>query len=127
MKIKARIFSLLLSHSLFLIPLLFSGCGNGKSKLEGKWRATGNSDSTHVWFLDYTFSGGNFIKDGYPPLHEEGKFKILREKNDSVIVELTPEKDSSLSPYETFFLLSKDGNSFRIATTVFLKVNEEKK
>lgn len=56
--------------------------------MQGTWRLSGMNDATHSWFLEWTFDHGRFNLDGYPPLHQEGKYRVLKEQGNKLTLEL---------------------------------------
>ncbi len=56
--------------------------------MQGTWRLSGMNDATHGWFLEWTFDHGKFTLDGYPPLHQEGKYRILKQQGSKLTLEL---------------------------------------
>jgi hypothetical protein len=66
--------------------------GGSDRYIQGKWRAAGQT-GTHAWFMDWTFDNGRFKQVGYPPLQQEGKYKVVeRTKNGRLILQLYDQK-----------------------------------
>ena len=59
--------------------------------IQGMWRLTGENDG-HAWFLEWTFDHGRFLLKGYPPLAQEGKYRIIKAKGDKLTLELYDQK-----------------------------------
>ena len=59
--------------------------------IQGKWRLTGENDG-HAWFLEWTFDRGRFDLKGYPPLAQEGKYRIIKSDGDKLTLELYDQK-----------------------------------
>lgn len=55
--------------------------------IQGTWRLTGDNDG-HAWFLEWTFDHGKFNLKGYPPLAQEGKYRIIKTQGDKLTLEL---------------------------------------
>jgi hypothetical protein len=55
--------------------------------MQGAWRLTG-TNGAHGWYLEWTFDHGKFKLDGYPPLHQEGKYRVVKEEGDKLTLEL---------------------------------------
>lgn len=68
--------------------------------LQGKWRAAGG-DNIRAWFLDWTFDNGKFKQVGYPPIQQEGKYKILRAEKEKITLELYEQKGTFGEETET--------------------------
>ncbi len=55
--------------------------------MQGTWRLTG-SNGKHAWFLEWTFAEGKFELKGYPPLHQQGKYRIVKTEDNKLTLEL---------------------------------------
>jgi len=49
--------------------------------LQGRWRVEGENGGRSR-FLEWTFADGNFRQSGYPPLFQEGKYRVLNVDGD---------------------------------------------
>jgi len=62
--------------------------------IKGMWRLDGqlppnNTGHPFHWFLEYTFNdGGTFILNGYPPLMQKGKYRVVKSEDDKLTLEL---------------------------------------
>ena len=45
--------------------------------IQGTWRLDGNNDG-HAWYLQWKFDRGKFTMIGYPPIHQEGSYRITK-------------------------------------------------
>jgi hypothetical protein len=60
----------------------------------GTWRLDGelppnNTGHGFHWFLEYTFNAdGTFILNGYPPLMQKGKYRIVKSEDAKLTLEL---------------------------------------
>jgi hypothetical protein len=43
----------------------------------------------HAAYLDVTFSPGNFEMQGYPPLYQTGRYRVLSSSGDTLTLRLT--------------------------------------
>ena len=85
-----------------VIAVLALSCSKDYEKLNGKWSASGElGDTTDLnsWYVEYEFSGRNYLKNGYPPLREEGRIDIIEERGDSLkfffnVIRSDPEQKS---------------------------------
>lgn len=59
--------------------------------IQGMWRLTGESGG-HAWFLEWTFMRGRFDLKGYPPLAQDGKYRIIKSDSNKLILELYDQK-----------------------------------
>ncbi len=59
--------------------------------IQGTWRLTGENDG-HGWFLEWTFDHGKFDLKGYPPLYQEGKYRIVKTEENKLTLELYDQK-----------------------------------
>ncbi len=65
--------------------------------IQGKWRLEGEhpkdkSGYSRVWFLEWTFADGKFLQTGYPPITQEGKYRIVKQSDDKLTLELYEQK-----------------------------------
>ena len=65
--------------------------GESEKFIQGTWRVTGENGG-YGWFLEWTFVDGNFKQLGYPPIVQEGKYKVLRADGDRLTLELYEQK-----------------------------------
>ena len=56
--------------------------------IQGTWRLTGQNDPRHSWYLEWTFNQGKFTLQGYPPLAQQGKYKIVKNDKNKMTLEL---------------------------------------
>lgn len=85
--------------SLFLITLIsfsltpaHSPADEANEKLiQGTWRLEGRNGKLS-WFLEWTFAEGKFTLKGYPPLFQEGSYKIVKTEGDKLTLELYDQK-----------------------------------
>ncbi len=56
--------------------------------LQGTWRAAGETPDRHAWFLEWTFDNGRFKQMGYPPITQEGKYRLIAAEGDKLTIEL---------------------------------------
>lgn len=57
--------------------------------IQGEWRLAGEQKGgEHAWLLEWRFDGGTFRHSGYPPIGQEGKYRILMEREDVLELEL---------------------------------------
>ena len=75
-----------------LAPLPLHAEDNAKF-IEGTWRFDGQlpGDGKRPgmsWFSEWTFAGGTFRQLGYPPLHQEGKYRVAEDRDDRLKLEL---------------------------------------
>jgi hypothetical protein len=74
------------------VPLASSSSRESKEDfIQGMWRLTGESGG-HAWFLEWTFDRGRFALKGYPPLAQEGKYRIIKRDGDKLVLELYDQK-----------------------------------
>ena len=55
--------------------------------IQGMWRLTGENGG-HAWYLEWTFNRGRFNLRGYPPLAQDGKYRIIKSAGDKLTLEL---------------------------------------
>jgi len=81
--------------------MLLSSCTisaqDNESFIQGKWRLEGESPKdrsgyTRFWFLEWTFANGTFLQTGYPPIKQEGKYRIIKQADNKMTLELYEQK-----------------------------------
>ena len=65
--------------------------------IQGKWRLEGEfpkdkSGRSRVWFLEWTFADVTFLQIGYPPIKQEGKYRIIKHVENTLTLELYEQK-----------------------------------
>jgi hypothetical protein len=62
--------------------------------IQGKWRLAGTfgDDENRAWFLEWEFDNGKFTQNGYPPILQEGKYKILEDNKNTLKLKLYKQK-----------------------------------
>jgi hypothetical protein len=71
--------------------LAYSSAKTNEDFIQGMWRLTGESGG-HAWFLEWTFQRGQFDLRGYPPLAQDGKYRIIKAEGDKLTLELYDQK-----------------------------------
>ena len=85
--VKMMLLAVLACAALFASPRA-TATDSAEQFMQGTWRLTGTNDARHSWFLEWTFDQGKFNLDGYPPLHQEGKYRVLKEQGNKLTLEL---------------------------------------
>ena len=78
-------------------PVASSVRETGDDAIQGIWYLSGqvtdkNGQPGLSWFLEWTFDHGKFNLSGYPPLHQEGSYRILKTEGDKLTLELYDQK-----------------------------------
>jgi hypothetical protein len=63
-----------------------------EQQIQGTWRLEGNDGRGHSWFLEWTFTQGKFTLKGYPPLFQEGSYRITKTGHGTLALELYDQK-----------------------------------
>ncbi len=85
---------LLLIFSLAVtLPAASQTENSGESAIQGTWYLEGqvrdrNNQPGLSWFLEWRFEQGRFNLAGYPPLHQEGSYRIIRTEGNHLTLEL---------------------------------------
>ena len=88
--------------------------------IHGKWRFDGqlqdkNGKPGMAWFQEWTFGDGTFEEQGYPSLSQKGKFRVLKDEDNKLTLELYDQsgtfgtKNSNL-----VILVDKEGGTLKI-------------
>lgn len=85
-----RIFPLVAVSLLLLSSLSLPASADRKTNedfIQGMWRLTGENGG-HAWFLEWSFDRGRFELKGYPPLAQDGKYRIIKTEGHKLTLEL---------------------------------------
>lgn len=83
--------------------------------MQGTWRLSGMNDATHSWYLEWTFDHGTFTLDGYPPLHQEGKYRVVKEQGNRLTLELYEQQGNfGTADDKLEIVIDKDKDTMRI-------------
>lgn len=106
---------LFLSLALAALVAFPFAAGENEKLMQGTWRLSGMNDATHSWFLEWTFDQGKFTLDGYPPLHQEGKYRVLNEQGAKLTLELYDQQGNFGEGTEKLeVIVDKDKDTLRI-------------
>ena len=85
--------------------------------IQGTWRAAGGK-GIRAWFLEWTFEDGTFRQTGYPPIVQEGKYRVLSADAERITLELYEQKGTfGEKPRELQILLDRSANQLTISGT----------
>ena len=73
----------------FLVPA--RATTSDEKVIQGTWRLEG-SNAGHAWFLEWKFAEGKFMLSGYPPLFQEGRYRIIKTEGAKLTLELYEQK-----------------------------------
>lgn len=64
--------------------------------IQGTWYLSGQVSNKNgpglSWFLEWTFDHSKFNLSGYPPLHQEGSYRIVKTEGNKLTLELYDQK-----------------------------------
>jgi len=74
-------------------PVASQTTDSGDAEIQGTWYLSGqvkdrNGQPGLSWFLEWTFDQGKFNLSGYPPLHQEGSYRIIKQEGKQLTLEL---------------------------------------
>ena len=91
--------------------------GENEGFIQGMWRMRGENGG-YAWFLEWTFENGNFKQRGYPPIIQEGKYRVLNDTGDKITLELYEQKGTfGEEKCELQILVDKKANQLTISGT----------
>ena len=64
------------------------------------------------WFTTYQFDGSRYIKEGYPPLVENGKVIVIKSDGDSVLLHFSPDNAKEDPEYDAWIVHKSQDNFF---------------
>jgi hypothetical protein len=62
-----------------------------EQQIQSTWRFEG-TNGCHSWFLEWKFEQGKFTLKGYPPLYQEGSYRIIKTEGSKLTLELYDQK-----------------------------------
>ena len=119
--------------TVFILLITVSTDAQTSDAIQGTWHLTGTlpptkSGSTFTWFLEWTFSDDSFSLTGYPPLGQKGKYRILKQEDNKLTINLYEQsgnfgnKDKQIE-----IVVNNDNKSLKIdGKEGFSKVTKEK-
>jgi hypothetical protein len=84
--------------SLLFIALVAFPCAPARATdsdekfIQALWQLQGNDGHGHSWMLEWTFMDGKFTLHGYPPLSQEGRYRIIKTEGNKLTLELYDQK-----------------------------------
>lgn len=106
------------------IDELLAGKQNGRLAMseaekfiQGGWRAAGES-GIRAWFLEWTFANGRFKQTGYPPIVQEGKYRVESAGDDKLALELYDQTGTfGETPRKIEISIDKEAGELTISNT----------
>ena len=90
--------------------------GNEKY-IQGTWRVEGENGGKS-WYLEWTFAGGSFKQMGYPPIIQEGKYRVITEDGNKITLELYEQKGTFGDETRKIEIsIDKEANQLTISNT----------
>jgi hypothetical protein len=85
-----------------------------EKQIQGTWHLEGNNNG-HSWFLEWTFTEGKFTLKGYPPLYQEGSYRIIKSAGNKLTLELYDQKGNfGTERSEIEIVINQKKNKLRI-------------
>jgi hypothetical protein len=83
-----------LALPLFLSLAASLGCstllmGEPERFVQGTWMHATDLGDGHASYLEVNFDTGRFTMDGYPPLHQTGRYRVASSAGDTLTLRLT--------------------------------------
>lgn len=89
---------------LLIFILVLAGVSSGNAPvqseservMQGTWvMEGGGKNNTPHWYLEWTFDDkGKFSLNGYPQVHQEGSYRVVKTKGNTLTLELFDQKGS---------------------------------
>lgn len=90
-------------------------------RLNGIWSASGQAGGGISWELSYAFEKNNYTINGYPSLHEQGEYQIIKKeevgKQTIFTLHMIPDDINQKEPYNLVVSQQED-QSLRIGDRV---------
>lgn len=100
--------------------------------IQGKWQVAGEHNSEkgvgQSWFLEWEFENGRFTQNGYPPLQQEGNYKIIEDRNDTIKLKLYKQNGTyGVEDSELKVVVDKENKKLKIEEMEgFTKITRQK-
>jgi len=83
--------------------------------IQGTWRTAGEN-SGRAWFLEWIFDNGSFKQTGYPPITQEGKYRVVAASDNKITLELYEQKGTfGEEAGEIQILIDRESNKLTIS------------
>ncbi|MEP6945332.1 MAG: hypothetical protein ABJA02_05395 [Acidobacteriota bacterium] len=88
--------------------------------IQGKWRLDGHlppnqSGHSMSWYQEWTFADGTFIEEGYPPLNQKGRFRIFKDENNKLTLELYEQSgDLGSKDSKLIIIINKEHDTLKV-------------
>jgi hypothetical protein len=87
--------------------------------IQGKWQVSGEHKSENgagqAWYLEWEFENGKFKQFGYPPILQEGNYKVSEVGNETMKLKLYKQKGTfGEGDSELIIVIDKENNSLNI-------------
>ena len=100
--------------------------GENEKFIQGTWRAEGMNGG-YGWYLEWTFDGDKFKQIGYPPIVQEGKYRVVSADADKITIELYEQKGTfGEQKREIQITLDREANQLTISGTKGFKRTAER-
>ena len=66
--------------------------GENERFIQGTWTYTIDQGDGHAAYLDVTFTPGFFEMQGYPPLEQSGRYRVVSSDGDTLTLRLTEQE-----------------------------------
>lgn len=116
---KPILLSLCLSLAL-AFPLAPRAADAQDAAIQGTWYLSGQVKQEDgrpglSWFLEWNFDKGKFYLNGYPPLHQEGSYRIIKRNGNKLTLELYNQQGNfGTDNSQIEIVTGKDPNKLRI-------------
>ena len=95
--------------------------------IQGRWYVRGMNGRVG-WFLEWTFNNGKFKQTGYPPIIQEGKYRVVSQDEDKITLELYEQKGTfGEGTRKVEILIDKEADQLTISNTKGFTRTSEKK
>lgn len=100
--------------------------------IQGKWQVAGEHKSDkgadQTWFLEWEFENGRFKQNGYPPILQEGNYKVFEDSKETLKLKLFKQKGTfGDNDSDLIIVIDKENNKLMIdGKDGFTKTNIKK-
>ncbi len=91
------------------------GMGDNERFIQGAWSFGTDNGDGHGTYLVLTFTPGYFSMEGYPPLEQRGRYRVVDSRGDTLTLEFTHQSgDLPTDDREVLIVLDRAANTLLI-------------
>lgn len=109
--------------SILVIAFTIGACSSEEYGFEGKWSFSDELDDGFSFYKEWHFESHRFSMEGYPPIYQEGHYRVKESRGDTFEVELFDQKgDLGTDPRTIEIILGNDSTQLTIENEVYTRL-----